>query len=47
MPKNSKDYASNDSDEEWIYLEHLIPGVHAGGGRPAVHDRREIIDGIF
>ena len=46
MRNKRKSYASDVSDEEWMYLEQLIPAVQEGG-RPAVHDRREIVNGIF
>ena len=43
---NRRSYPSDLSDEEWIYLEKLIPPVEEGG-RPAKYTRREIINGIL
>ena len=39
-------YPSDLTDEEWNILSPLVPPVK-GGGRPADHARREIINAIF
>jgi transposase len=39
-------YPSDLTDAQWVVLEPLIPAVKSGG-RPAVHDRREIMDAIL
>ncbi len=38
-------YATDVSDAEWLLIEASIPAVKSGG-RPALHTRREIINGI-
>lgn len=43
MPRRA--YPSDLSDAEWVVLAPLIPAVKPGG-RPARHDRREIVDAI-
>ncbi len=40
-----KAYPSDVSDREWELLEPLIPAPK-GGGRPAKHSRREIVNAI-
>ena len=40
------DYPSDLTDEEWQIIEPLVPAVE-GGGRPAEHGRREIVNAIF
>ncbi len=44
MPRRA--YPSDLSDAEWVVLEPLVPTAKAGG-RPPVHDRREIVDAIL
>ena len=44
QPRNS--YPSDTTDAEWLILESLIPQAKAGG-RPAAHERREIVDAIL
>ena len=39
-------YPSDLTDAQWTLLESLIPAVKSGG-RPAIHTRREIVDGIL
>jgi putative transposase len=39
-------YPSDLTDAQWGVLEPLIPAVKSGG-RPAIHDRREIMDAIL
>jgi putative transposase len=39
-------YPADLTDAQWVVLEPLIPAVKSGG-RPAVHDRREIMDAIL
>jgi putative transposase len=39
-------YPSDLTDAEWAILDPLIPAVKSGG-RPAEHDRREIVNGIL
>ena len=39
-------YSTDLTDAEWAILEPLIPAVK-GGGRPALHARREILNAIF
>src|SRR3954464_12917081 len=34
------------TDPEWEHLKPLVPAVKAGG-RPPIHSRREILNGIF
>jgi putative transposase len=41
-----KPYPSDLTDDEWHILEPLVPAVD-GGGRPAEHARREIVNAIF
>jgi len=38
-------YPTDLSDAEWLLTEPYIPAVKSGG-RPALHDRREIMDAI-
>lgn len=38
-------YSTDLSDAEWALLEPFIPAVKPGG-RPAVHERRELVNGI-
>ena len=40
-----RSYRSDLSDSEWLVMESYIPAVKSGG-RPAVHERREIVDAI-
>lgn len=40
-----RSYPSDLSDTEWFLVEPFIPRVKSGG-RPALHDRREIVDAI-
>jgi len=44
--KKRKRYASDVSDQEWDYLEGLIPAAKKGG-RPRTVDLREVMNGIF
>jgi putative transposase len=39
-------YATDLSDREWALLAPLIPAPKPGG-RPAVHDRRELVDAML
>jgi putative transposase len=39
-------YPTDLTNGEWALLEHEIPAVKAGG-RPALHPRREIVNGIL
>ncbi len=39
-------YSTDMTDAEWKVLEPYIPATKSGG-RPALHDRREIVDAIF
>lgn len=39
-------YATDLTECEWLILEPLVPSVQSGG-RPADHQRREIINAIF
>ena len=39
-------HPSDLTDAQWTLLESLIPAVKSGG-RPAIHTRREIVDGIL
>ena len=39
-------YATDLSDDEWKILEPLVPGAKPGG-RPRVHERRELLNAIF
>src|SRR5215218_3584129 len=39
-------YDTDLTDPEWEYLERLVPLAKAGG-RPPIHSRREILNGIF
>jgi transposase len=39
-------YPSDLSDEEWQILDPLVPAVKSGG-RPADHERREIVNAIL
>ena len=43
MPR--RPYPSDLTDAEWAVLEPYIPAVKCGG-RPPVHERREIVNGI-
>jgi len=45
MAKRSN-YPSDLSDEAWQVLDPLIPEVKRGG-RPAAHERREIVNAIL
>jgi transposase len=38
-------YPTDLTDAEWLLLAPLIPAVKPGG-RPAIHERREIVDAI-
>jgi transposase len=42
----SRAYPSDTTDAEWAVLEPFVPAVKVGG-RPAIHARRDIVDGIF
>ncbi len=44
MPRRR--YPSDTTDAEWAVLEPLVPRPLAGG-RPAAHDRRELVDAIL
>jgi putative transposase len=44
-PAKRKAYPSDLRDGEWAVLEPLVPAVKPGG-RPAHHQRREIVNGI-
>ena len=44
MPRRR--YPSDTTDAEWAVLEPLVPGPRPGG-RPAAHERREVVDAIF
>src|SRR3954453_7676963 len=39
-------YDTDVTDPEWAHLKPLVPVVK-GGGPPAIHSRREILNGIF
>ena len=39
-------YPSDLTDQEWQILDHLVPAVRRGG-RPADHERREIVNAIL
>ena len=39
-------YPSDLSDDEWRFLDPLVPAIKPGG-RPATHDRREIVNAIL
>lgn len=39
-------YPSDLNDEEWQILDPVVPAVRSGG-RPADHDRREIVNAIL
>jgi len=39
-------YPSDLNDDEWQILDPLVPAVKSGG-RPAAHDRREIVNAIL
>src|SRR5215218_3625269 len=39
-------YDTDLTDPEWEHLEPLVPVVKPGG-RPPIHSRREILNGIF
>ncbi len=39
-------YPSDLTDDEWTILDPLVPAVKSGG-RPAAHDRREIVNAIL
>ncbi len=41
-----KAYPSDVTDQEWQVLEPLVPNVQ-GGGRPAEHARRDIVNAIL
>jgi transposase len=43
MPRQP--YPTDLSDTEWTILEALVPAPKSGG-RPAIHDRREIVNAI-
>ena len=50
MNKQRERYASDLTDEEWNFVEHLIPKSKANkktGGRPLLYDRREIVNAIL
>ena len=40
-----RSYPSDLSDSEWVLIEPFIPAVKSGG-RPALHERREILNAI-
>jgi putative transposase len=44
MPR--RPYPSDLSDAEWAILEPLVPAPKPGG-RPPVHDRRELVDAVL
>ena len=44
MPRRR--YPSDLTDAEWAVLAPLVPAPMAGG-RPARHDRREVVDAIL
>lgn len=39
-------YPSDLSDDEWRFLDPLVPAIKEGG-RPATHERREIMNAIL
>jgi putative transposase len=39
-------YPSDLNDEEWRFLDPLVPTIKLGG-RPATHERREIVNAIL
>lgn len=48
MEAKRKPYPSNLSDVEWRILEPLVPRQGGpGAGRPAKHDLRDVLNGIF
>jgi len=40
-----RSYSSDLSDSEWLLMESYVPSVKSGG-RPALHERREIVNAI-
>ena len=44
MPRRR--YPSDTTDAEWAVLAPLVPAAKLGG-RPAAHDRREVVDAIL
>ncbi len=45
MP-NREPYSSDLTDEQWQFLEPLVPAVKKGG-RPAKYERREIVNALL
>ncbi len=46
MPAPRRRYPTDLTDQEWALLAPLIPPPKPGG-RPAVHDRRELVDAML
>ena len=46
MPAPRRRYATDLTDREWALLAPLIPAAKPGG-RPALHDRRELVDAML
>jgi transposase len=44
--KTRRSYPTYLSDEEWTILQPLVPEA-TPGGRPSVHQTRELLDAIF
>ena len=40
-------YPSDLTEAEWVLLEPLVCPPRSGAGRPAVHERREIVNAIL
>lgn len=47
MSHKRERYASDLTDEQWAYIEPLLPLVHAGAGRPIELDMREVVNAIL
>jgi putative transposase len=46
VPAPRRRYATDLTDPEWALLAPLIPAAKPGG-RPALHDRRELVDAML
>jgi putative transposase len=46
MPAPRRRYPTDLTDQEWALLAPLIPPPKPGG-RPAIHDRRELVDAML
>jgi transposase len=46
VPAPRRRYATDLTDREWALLAPLIPAAKPGG-RPALHDRRELVDAML